>query len=202
MDFADVDRDELERLRQLYRPLTDAVRELVEATIRTEVDDDVIREAHAELTDVTATLRDAGLDGPFGTKVTGDGISIAWGNAAVGTRNAIAPPLTIEVDDDGRHHSTVALGAAYEGPPGLVHGGVCALVLDHVLGMAGSADTRRLTGTLTLKYLRGTPLGTVHAEARTVSVDGRKATVRGTLSDADGVTVEAEGLFITPAPQN
>ncbi|SDD45876.1 PaaI family thioesterase [Rhodococcus tukisamuensis] len=197
-----VDLDEFDRQKALYGPFTDTVRELVDATIRTEVDDEVIREVQATIAAATAKLRARQLDGAFGRRFTPTGQSVMWGNAGVGLRNAIAPPLVFESDESGRHWTDVNLGAAYEGPPGLVHGGVCALVLDHLLGVTASKGTRRFTGTLTLRYLRGTPLGPVHATATIVGVDGRKATVRGTLSDPDGVTVEAEGIFISPAAPN
>lgn len=97
--------------------------------------------------------------------------------------------------------SEFSLGAAYEGPPGLVHGGVCALVLDHILGEAASDGLTkpRFTGTITCKYSRGTPLGPLRAEAFVERTEGIKTFVRGALCDADGVTVEAEGVFITPA---
>ncbi|MFD4293325.1 PaaI family thioesterase [Rhodococcus sp. NPDC058505] len=196
---AGIDRDELERRKALYGPLTAAVRELIDATIRTEVDDEVIREVQAEVAAATAKLRARQVDGGFGMRRTTTGETFSWGNAGVGLRNAVAPPLVIERDDTGRHWTHVTLGAAYEGPPGHVHGGIGALVLDHLLGVTGSAAERRLTGTLTLRYRRGTPLGPLYAEARVVSVEGRKATVRGTLSDRDGVTIEAEGIFISPA---
>lgn len=195
----DIDGDELARRRALYGPLAETVRELVDATIRTEVDDDVIREVHAEIAAATAKLRARQIDGAFGMRRTTTGESYSWGNAGVGVRNAVAPPLRIEHDDTGKHWTHVTLGAAYEGPPGHVHGGIGALVLDHLLGVTGSAAERRLTGTLTLRYRRATPLGPLYAEAQVVSVEGRKATVRGTLADADGVTIEAEGIFISPA---
>ena len=58
-------------------------------------------------------------------------------------------------------HADVVLGAAYEGPPGLVHGGVAAMLLDHLMGETASAGHSRvtLTGTLTMRYRRGTPSG-------------------------------------------
>ncbi|MFC9790684.1 PaaI family thioesterase [Rhodococcus sp. NPDC127528] len=195
----DIDTTELNRRRALYGPLTESVRELVDATIRTEVDDAVIREVHAAVTAATAKLRAKQIDGGFGMRFTADGESIAWGNAGIGLRNAIAPPLVIESDDSGLHWTEVTLGAAYEGPPGLVHGGVCALVLDHLLGTTASSVEPRFTGTLTLRYRRGTPLGPLRAEARIDRNEGRKTVVLGTLSDEGGVTVEAEGIFIGPA---
>ena len=74
-------------------------------------------------------------------------------------------------------------------------------MLDHILGEAASDGLTKpkFTGTITLKYLRGTPLGRLRAEAWLDRVDGSKTYARGTLSDAEGVTVEAEGVFIQPA---
>ena len=91
------------------------------------------------------------------------------------------------------------LGAAYEGPPGHVHGGVAALILDHVLGAAASSPQQpMLTGTITMRYRRLTPLGDLHVEARIVRTEGIKTFAEGHLADAEGVTVEAEGVFIRP----
>jgi acyl-coenzyme A thioesterase PaaI-like protein len=196
----DIDGAEIDRRAALYGPLADAVRELIDATIRTETGADVIRDVEATVRAATARLRERQIDGAYGVRFTPDGTGMPWGNAVVGLRNPIAPPLDIERDEDGRHHSRFTLGAAYEGPPGHVHGGVCALVLDHLLGMTASpGDKPNFTGTLTLRYRRATPLGPLHAEARIDRVEGVKTFVVGTLSDAEGVTVEAEGVFITPA---
>jgi hypothetical protein len=43
-----------------------------------------------------------------------------------------------------------------------------------------------------------TPLGALHVQAAIVRTDGVKTFAKGHLADADGVTVEAEGVFITP----
>jgi acyl-coenzyme A thioesterase PaaI-like protein len=123
------------------------------------------------------------------------------GDPAVGLRNAIAPPMVIHHEADGRAWSEFSLSGAYEGPPGWVHGGICALVLDHILGEAASDGLTqpKFTGTITLRYLRGTPLGPLRAEAFIERTEGVKTFARGYLSDADGTTVEAEGVFIRPA---
>jgi hypothetical protein len=57
----------------------------------------------------------------------------------------------------------------------------------------------RFTGTITVKYLRGTPLGPLRAEAFVDRTEGVKTFARGFISDAAGITVEAEGVFIQPA---
>lgn len=85
-------------------------------------------------------------------------------------------------------------------PLGWVHGGICALVLDHILGevASGGLNEPRYTGTITCRYNRGTPLP-LRAEAYIDRTEGVKTFARGHISDGDGITVEAEGVFITPA---
>ena len=191
--FEDITSEEIARRTVVYTPLTNAVRDLIDATIRTEVDPDTIRAAGELIDQATSLLRAQHSDCPNVVRYTADGTGRPWGNPALGIRNAIAPPMVVARDGD-RRVADVVLGAAYEGPPGLVHGGICALLLDHILGEAASA----MTGTLTLRYVRATPLGAVHLEAEVVASEGRKRTVRGTLSDAEGTTVTAEGIFIVP----
>lgn len=74
------------------------------------------------------------------------------------------------------------------------------MVLDHVLGATAHKPGRpAYTGTLTLRYHRGTPLRKpLRAEAWVDRVEGVKTFAAGQLSDSDGVTVSAEGVFIHP----
>ncbi len=144
-------------------------------------------------------LRERQIDGSFGARHTSAGETVAWGNAVVGLRNALAPPVRTRRDESGRVWADFHLGAAYEGPPGLVHGGASALILDHVLGEAASTDRKpRFTGNITVRYLRATPLGPLHVEAVRTRSDGVKTYCTGHIADAEGITVEAEGVFITP----
>jgi acyl-coenzyme A thioesterase PaaI-like protein len=191
--------EEISRQERLYGPLAQAVRELVDATIRTRVDDDEIRAVRGEIEAATARLRQSQLEGSFGVPFNADLTTRPWGNSVVGLRNPIAPPLVVERAPDGRAWADFHLGAAYEGPPGLVHGGVSALVLDQILGEAAAAkEAPGMTGTLTVRYRRPTPLGDLHAEARVERVAGYKTFVSGSIGDAEGVTVEAEGVFVLP----
>ncbi|GLE52564.1 PaaI family thioesterase [Mycobacterium montefiorense] len=189
---------EADRVTALYAPLAEAVRELIDATIRTEADD-VVARARTEIEAVTALLRQRTR--PVGVSFRVDGRTLPLGNAVVGLCNPIAPPIVVHHDGDGRCHSEFFLGSAYEGPPGLVHGGVSALVLDHMLGEAASdgLSKARFTGTISVKYLRGTPLGPLRCDAWIDRSEGVKVFARGTISDAKGVTVESEGVFIEPA---
>lgn len=191
--------DELVKLESASRQLAESVRRLIDATIRTEVDAATLAATRAEIDSVTGELSASLMPGSFGVQKSDDGRPMAWGNVMIGARNPIAPPLSINHGSDGLVWSDFTLGAAYEGPPGHVHGGVCAMVLDHVLGATAHQPGRpAYTGTLRIRYLRGTPLGALRAEARVDRVHGLKTFAIGHLADAQGVTVEAEGVFIHP----
>jgi acyl-coenzyme A thioesterase PaaI-like protein len=196
----DLTAADVDRLRRIYEPLTQSVRELIDATIRTEVDAATVADVTAQIDAATARLRGKQLPGPFGVRYIFDAGGIAWGNPVIGVRNPIAPPLVFNYDDSGRVWTDFHLGAAYEGPPGHVHGGVCALVLDHVLGEAASGGLTRpaFTGTISCRYLRGTRLGALHTEATIERIDGVKTFAVGHLADDEGITVQAEGVFVVP----
>lgn len=196
----DLSSADVQRLRSVYEPLTESVRELIDATIRSEVDDAEVVAAKAQIDAATARLRARQIDGPFGVRVTSDGARMPWGNPAIGIRNPVSPPLVIVKDGSGTVATDFHLGAAYEGPPGYVHGGIVAMVLDHVLGEVAASDpaSPRFTGTLTIRYLRATPLGNLHAEGAITRTDGIKAFAAGHVSDDEGITAEAEGVFILP----
>lgn len=197
--FETISASELDRLQMLYTPLTQAVRRLVQAGIRTSADEETVREAHAAIEAVAEKLEGTVDDDK--PRLAVDGRPVVWGNPATGWRNAIAPPLVVHEDPDGLWWSEFELGEAYQGPPGWVHGGVLALVLDQLLGEAASVGLTKamFTGTITLRYLRGTPLGRLRAEAAIERTDGSKTFVSGHMSDAEGKTVEAEGIWIKPA---
>ena len=180
--------------------LTASVRRLIDATIRTDVGPAAIAAAADRIEEAVTALSESLMPGSFGVQTTPDGDSIAWGNVVIGRRNPIAPPLIVHESADGEVHTEFALGAAYEGPPGHVHGGVCALILDHVLGAtAHRPGEPAVTGTLTLRYVRGTSLGRpLRAQARVDRIDGAKTFAVGDIADENGVTVQAEGVFIHP----
>jgi len=201
LDFTleNISSEEVERLRAVYGPLAESVRELIDATVRTEMDADAVAAAKAEIDSATARLRQKQTDGSFGVRYLASGERMAWGNAVIGLRNPIAPPVDIHHDATGKSVCDFHLGAAYEGPPGHVHGGVAALVLDHLLGEAASDGINpRLTGTISFRYVRATRLGPLHAEATISHTEGVKTYAVGHLADDEGITVEAEGVFIQP----
>jgi hypothetical protein len=104
----------------------------------------------------------------------------------------------VEQPDGGYYvGGTVVFGAAYEGPPGHVHGGLVAAMFDELLGFAQLSAG--FTGTLTVRYRKPTPLHkTLTMKAWPDRVDGRKRIIKGTCHDGETLLSEAEGLFIAP----
>lgn len=189
-----------QRAEALYGPLTQSLRELIDVAIRSEANEPDVTRAH-ELIKQATELLSARLDPePFGVRTTTEGGTLTWGNVAIGVRNAIAPPLHVRHSETGRATAELTLGAAYEGPPGQVHGGVCALLLDHVLGATAHRPGRpAVTGTLTIRYLAPTPLGPLRVEAWIDHEEGSKTFAVGHITNTDGIaSVRAEGVFIRP----
>jgi acyl-coenzyme A thioesterase PaaI-like protein len=99
----------------------------------------------------------------------------------VGAYNPCFPEYEIAVDGD-RASGTVTFPVVFEGPPGVVHGGVLATFFDCVVqhhncdvGVAGK------TTSLLVSYRRPTPLGTQLAFEIERETDDRRITSRARL---------------------
>jgi len=117
-----------------------------------------------------------------------------------------ASPLSPRIDWDAVDGHVEARGtftAAYEGPPGFVHGGIIALAFDEILGIANIVGGQPgMTGTLTIKYRRPTPLyHELFFKAWVDRVEGRRILSKGELRDGDTLCAEAEGVFVQPRPE-
>lgn len=94
-------------------------------------------------------------------------------------------------------------GAAYEGPPGFVHGGWVACMFDEMLGIANIASGQPgMTARLIVHYRRPTPLfQEVRVRAWVDRIEGRRIMSRAQVYAGDTLTAEAEGLFVQPRPE-
>ena len=117
----------------------------------------------------------------------------------IGLANPLAPPITIGRSGPMTAIASVTFGAAYEGPPGCVHGGFVAAAFDEVLGYVQSlGGNPGMTARLTVHYRRPTPLHTeLIFESELVRTEGRKIFCTGKVRAAGELTAEAEGLFIS-----
>lgn len=184
--------------------LAAAVRRLMEAAVLTESDDADV-DAVAEAVDGLARrLADGGARE---TMPWPDVESMRRGHRpyspVIGAANPIAPPMTVRVLEDRSVVGECTMRAIHEGPPGVLHGGWVATLLDQLLGHANAAaGVGGFTAQLTIRYLRPTPYGVpLTIRARTEEVDGRRVLASGEIV-ADGlVTAEATGLFKMPSEE-
>lgn len=114
--------------------------------------------------------------------------------------NPVAPPVRLRVTAD-EARGTVVIGPAFTGPPGLVHGGTVATILDHAMGLLVSASARpSVTARLEIDYRGGAPIGQeLQICARITRRDGRKTWVEAEIRSGDELCSRGLGLFVAPA---
>jgi acyl-coenzyme A thioesterase PaaI-like protein len=178
--------------------LAAAVRRLVDLMLRVDENDPSLIDLITELDAMSAELESAqaGAD-PFENARAGEWL-VPRHDPVSGVENALAPPIVMELDEDGKARAELVFGIPYQGPKGIVHGGISAMVLDHVLSVAERApDQPLVTAELSFRYESPLPLfEQAQLTAHRVSVEGRKVRVAGEIRVNDQVAVSAEGLFI------
>lgn len=117
----------------------------------------------------------------------------------MGSHHILRPELEIG-HDAGVTRGTVNFGISFEGPPGCCHGGYVAHFFDQVLGQHNLfAQVPAVTGTLSVRYRKGTPLlRDLVFEVRHAEAGERKVLTTGFLAAEGEVFAEAEGTFIVP----
>ena len=121
-----------------------------------------------------------------------------------GIESVVAPPLVfgepVERDRVVVVNAIARCGARYEGPPGLVHGGIVAACFDEVLAVAQrDAGVGGLTRELTIRYRQ--PIRLDDALVFTAWIehgDGRRAFGRAACHVADTLHADAEAQFARP----
>ena len=185
--------------------LAAALRELIDATMSVEdVDADVVRGIAAEVQQLTRKLGRTRDDGAgYAPRNHGDYLPRS---PIVGEASPLSPRLDWAiVDHDGRTaaEGRGTFGAAYEGPPGFVHGGWIACAFDEMLGIANIASGNPgMTARLTVHYRRPTPLfHGLRIIAWVDRVEGRRIISKAEIWDGDTLTAEADGIFVQPRPE-
>ncbi len=110
--------------------------------------------------------------------------------------SGVYPTLDLR-EDDGVLTAETRFGPAWEGPPGLVHGGFLAAGFDMVLSAAAHRVlSHSVTRRLQLRYLRPTYTGALlRYEVRAGARDGRLLELHGTLHCDDVLTMRASAQF-------
>ncbi|MGQ0831560.1 MAG: PaaI family thioesterase [Microthrixaceae bacterium] len=195
------DLDPTPRRAELIR-LSNAMRGVLHRLVQTSAPPDLIATAADQVEAVAALLaahRSASTYEGFAESANaGEPFAFFDHSPMLGRANPLAPPIELSLVD-GRIIGIATFGAAYEGPPGCVHGGFIAAAFDEVLGSTQSlSGSPGMTGRLTVHYRSPTPL---HAELRFEGtlerVDGRKIHTAGRLWAGETLCAEAEGLFIS-----
>lgn len=180
-----------------------AVRRLMLATGLTTVDSPELAKAHDLVVEATRLLarsttrrvdRLSYLE-PSLARAAGDGFTYAASNPATF-------PVAVTFDGDSLR-GTVTIDELFEGPPDSVHGGTIAWLFDSILGLIVQASLKpSVTGTLTVRYLRRTPLHhPVQFGARIVDQTARKTYLEAWIEHAGARTAEATAIFIE-VPRN
>lgn len=184
------------------RRAADAARRVIAGLAGTRVDATTLDEVTAALDHVARVLephlpasryaQTGGLHGGVGADAH------VWeSHPFIGPSHPLAPPFVVRRVGE-RAVGTATFGHVYEGPPGAVHGGVVAAMFDMVLGAATSvAGLAGLTGTLTVRYRKATPLyREIRYEAWIERAEPRKVLVAG-VSTCDGEHLaDGEAVFV------
>lgn len=189
--------------RRAVRELGEALHELNEAAVSTEVDVDTLLVTAERARELVPALRARSRGRNELPSV--DGELVRMYNPAEGPGNPLAPPMRVEIVD-GLALGSCTLGLTYEGPPGYVHGGISALLLDQILGHLHAAHGwRGMTAMLSLRYRAPVPLHTPLLITGELVDPERRRRVRSkaiiAAAETPGtVLVEGEGTFVVPRP--
>lgn len=188
--------------------LVERVRELVEAVAMTDVDADARAAAAEQIAAIASALRSTRRDQALLLVRHPDGRVESMVQAGSGRLNPQAPPVewlvrptepppgSTPVPVEVRARCTFT--AAHAGSPGRVYGGVLALVLDEVLGVAArAAGASGMTVVLSVSLKGGTPFGVpVEIVGRYTGSEGRKSLASGEVLVDGVVSAEATAIYV------
>lgn len=182
------------------RHLGEALRRLLDVVVATGAGPDELGAAAATIRELTDRLAGPVINPDFSVEPSSYRSHMSL---VGGLSHPIAPELVMEVDEDGGR-GQVVVGKVFQGGPGLVHGGVVALLIDHAMGcVAARSDRPAMTVRLALTYRRPTPLGVPLTVSVTLDrIEGRQLHLSAAVTAGGEVTVEADGVFLTLTPEN
>ena len=187
------------------RTLAEAMRALQEQVLTADISEaealSLAERIKAETTELAALVQVTGIIANARRKQHGNIAVINHELLAIGGHSHPgAPGIKIWHAGDETHGS-VQCGWAFEGPPGHVHGGWVAGMLDHFMGIAHMRAGRPgMTGSLDVRYHRPTPLNVELAlRASHEVISERRTRVIAEILHEDQVTASAVAIFIRPS---
>jgi uncharacterized protein (TIGR00369 family) len=120
-----------------------------------------------------------------------------------GPANPHGMHLEFYITADGTVVCLPTLPDCFEGPPGHLHGGIIATLLDEAMSKSlRGHGLLAMTRHMEVNYLRPIPsLKPIRIEARRTHYEGKKQYVQAHILNADGVTLAtAKALFIEVKP--
>ena len=187
---------------QARQRLAIATRALNEKLVNTDIDPELAAALTEKIEGLTAELSQAQqVDGLVDMAKRGERGSIddVMGElVSVGGRSHPCSPELLWQEASNRITGTVRFNQAFEGPPGHVHGGWVAGVLDHIMGMTHVRTGHPgMTGGLSVRYLKPTPLNQlIEISAEATELDDKRTEVKGTMRCGETTTATAEAIFV------
>ena len=187
---------------QARQRLAIATRALNEKLVNTDIDPELAAALTEKIEGLTAELNQAQqVDGLVDMAKRGERGSIddVMGElVSVGGRSHPCSPELLWQEASNRITGTVRFNQAFEGPPGHVHGGWVAGVLDHIMGMTHVRTGHPgMTGGLSVRYLKPTPLNQlIEISAEATELDDKRTKVKGTMRCGETTTATAEAIFV------
>lgn len=121
-----------------------------------------------------------------------------------GRANAIGLQLEFLLGEDGRVVCLAEIADTFEGPPGYVHGGIIATLLDETMSKAvRSHGLVAMTRHMEVDYQRPVKSkAAIRMEGRVTRSEGRKHWTEAKILDEGGsVLAQGKGLFIEVQPR-
>lgn len=182
------------------RELGEALRRLLDVVVRTGAPPEDLRAAAGTIDELTAKLATSTVRADRSVDA---GSYRAHMSLVGGLSHPVAPQLHMDVDGDAGR-GEVVIGPVFQGGPGLVHGGVLALLVDHAMGCVAAGPQRpAMTVSLTMTYRKPTPLGVpLTVSVRLDRIEGRRLHLSGEIVADGQITVAAEAVFLTLTAKN
>ena len=187
---------------QARQRLASATRALNEKLVSTDIDPELAAALTEKIEGLAAELSQAlqvtGLVEMAKRGQRGTSDDVMGELASVGGRSHPCSPELRWQEASNRITGTVKFSQAFEGPPGHMHGGWVAGVLDHLMGMTHVRTGHPgMTGGLSVRYLKPTPLNQViEVSAQATELNDKRTEVKAEMRFGETTTAKAEAIFV------